>query len=675
VSQFPPPDAYERATPIFRPSHRAFHPISGIVDWERDGNALRLVLQTRNGPRIHGRVSFAAPEVARVQWALGSRPGSRTTEMLVCAAEELPVEVRESEDELVVSAGGTPLVLGKKPWRVSFGAYRTETNDGSFMQWIAEPSGIARADDRWVTYDTFALEPGEELYGLGERFHGPGLRGHRLSHWITEPQGTNTTDLVYKSVPLLISTRGYGLFYHHPEEITFDLGAGSTASASALVESSEIDVFLFTGTPKQILEQYTALTGRAPVPPEWSFGIWMSRCMYASRKELEEVIAEAKRNDCRIDVFNIDPLWLKSRNEWGVDACDFIPDEENFGSIRSLAEWLHEQDIRLCLWVNPHVMEQSPKYRADRLVEGGAVRDRVDPRRTFVDFTGGGRDWWTEEIRSLVADGVDCFKLDYGEVLPPHSRMADGRTGAQVHNVYPLLASIVAHEAGIPFAFTRAGTAGSQRFPMHWSGDSQSTWAGLAGSLRGGLAASWSGFAHWTTDIGGFYYVNLWDREGATAGLSMPDPELYIRWMQMGLLLSHSRFHGMLPREPWAYGETALDIHRAFVALRMALVPYLLDASREAAATGCPVMRPLAMEFPEDIGSRHVDTQYMLGRDLVVAPVLRAGGEVDLYVPPGRWRDHFTGEVVEGPAWRDSTVVPLERIPLLVRDGTDPFAR
>jgi alpha-D-xyloside xylohydrolase len=672
------PGAYERATPVFDRRRRAFHPILALagVRVSGGGTAVELDLATRDGLTLQGRITFAALDVVRVQWAYGGMPGAHASEMLVGEPPALPLTVDEQDDRVVIDAGGPPVVLERKPWRLTFGPYATENHDTSLTEWVAEPGGYAidTTTNQTLVYETFALGPNEELYGLGERFHGPALRGHRLSHWIDEPFGTNTADRVYKSVPLVLSSRGYGLYFNHPEEAVFDLGAGSNASATVLVHAGEMDHFILLGDPKQMLERYTALTGRPSVPPEWTFGVWLSRCMYASRAEVEEIVETARSHDLPVDVIGVDPLWLAHRPGADFDTCDFVWNEKDFGPLAEFVNWLHERDVRLCLWVNTHVRAGSEAWRPERLVDGGRARDPLFPERGWVDLTGAGADWWLEEMTRLVEAGVDGFKLDYSETLPSDARMADGRSGAEVHNLYPLLAAMVADRAGAPIHFTRAGTAGSQRYPLHWAGDSQSSWAGFRGALRGGLAAAWSGFAHWTSDIGGFYHRDLHNPEDETWGFRQADPELFIRWMQFGMLCSHTRFHGTQPREPWHFGEQAVEVARAFSAMRLRLRPYLLDCAEEAARTGCPVLRPVALEFPHDLGARHIDTEYLLGPGLLVCPVLQPGGSVDVYLPPGRWTDHFTGKSFDGPGWVRFDDVPLDRLPLFVRDGFSPFA-
>ena len=670
---------YERAKEIFDRQARLFHPLTRIVAFTAQPDAVEVVVAVEGGSTAHARITFPDPEVLRLQWAPVGAPTAHTSEMLDGPPPSLPLAVEEREDALVVHAGGTPVVLGRHRWQVTFGGYTTVTGDRTLLEPVNVPSGWAEQrfpPNRVSVYETFALRPDEELWGLGERFLGPRLRGRRLAHFIDEPGGANTTDRTYKSVPFVLSSRGYGLFVHHGEEAWFDLGATSNASAAVWVDSDELDLFVVLGTPKQMMTRYTALTGRAPEVPEWAFGIWLSKAMYASRDEVETELAQARTHGIPIDVVGLDPMWLRNRRPYRFDWCDFQWDDEHFGKLDEFTGWLHGQDIRLCLWVNPNLVEECEAWDPDLLVSKGRARESCFPVRGFVDFTGAGGDWWVEQMQRLRAAGVDAFKLDYGELVPVDGVFADGRTGRQLHNLYGLLASMTAARAGVPFHYTRSGTAGSQRYPTHWPGDAQSTWAGLAGTLRGGISAAWSGFAHWSTDIGGFHLRDDdYDPADPLRGLRRPEPELFVRWTQFGMLAPQGRYHGLAGREPWYFGEEAIAVARDFGLLRKRLLPYLVDCAREATRSGWPIMRPMAFEFSDDPSCRAADLQYLLGPDLLVAPIVEPGGNVTFYVPEGGWTDHFTGERLEGPRWVTWTGVPLDRIPLLVReDAPNPLA-
>lgn len=669
---------YERAKQIFDRQERLFHPLARILSWEADHDALHLVLGVEGDTTARARITFAEPEVARIQWSPVGPPTSHLSEMLDGGPPRLPVHVEEREDALVVDAGGTPVVLGKRPLQVSFGGYATEPDDRGLIEQVNIASGWSQErypPNGMGIYETFSLRPDEELWGLGERFLGPRLRGRRLAHFIDEPAGTNTTDRTYKSVPFVLSSRGYGLFLHHGEEAWFDLGATSNASGTMWVRSDELDLFVILGTPKEVMTRYTALTGRAPEVPEWAFGIWLSKAMYTSRDEVEAELEQAREHGIPIDLVGLDPMWLKNRRSYKFDWCDFVWADEAFGKLEDFTAWLHEQDIRLCLWVNPNLVEEADAWDDELLVGKGRARETCFPRRGFVDFTGAGGDWWVTEMRRLADAGVDAFKLDYGELVPIEATFADGRSGRQLHNMYGLLASMTAARAGIPFHYSRSGTAGSQRYPTHWPGDAQSTWYGMAGTIRGGLSAAWSGFAHWSTDIGGFHLRHQdYDPSDPFKGLRRPEPELFIRWTQFGMLAAQGRYHGLAGREPWYFGDDAIRVAREFGLLRKRLLPYLMACAREASANGWPIMRPLAFEYPDDPGAYAADLQYLLGADLLVAPICEPGGRVTFYVPEGAWVDHFTGERIEGPRWVRREAVPIDQLPLLVREGaTNPL--
>jgi len=248
-----------------------------------------------------------------------------------------------------------------------------------------------------------------------------------------------------------------------------------------------------------------------------------------------------------------------------------------------------------------------------------------------VDFSNpAAKVWWKGHLKALVDEGASVFKPDYGDRVAEEAVFANGTTGKAMHNRFMFLYTEAAFEAvketrGENIVWRRSGYIGSQRYPGTWAGDTQVTWQGMRGALRGGLSAGFGGEAFWSHDIGGFVGVK-------------PDPELYIRWAQFGLLSPFSRFHGTTPREPWEYGGEALDIVRHYAQLRYALMPYLLASAHESTITGLPMLRHLQMEFPAEPNVDTIDDQYMLGSDLLIAPVLTPGATSRyVYFPKGRW--------------------------------------
>jgi len=287
----------------------------------------------------------------------------------------------------------------------------------------------------------------------------------------------------------------------------------------------------------------------------------------------------------------------------------------------------------------------------------------------LVDFTSPAATlWYQDKLRALLRQGVDCFKTDFGERIPTDVVWDDGADPERMHNLYAHLYNQAVHDVlvaergeGEAVLFARSATVGGQTLPVHWGGDSTSSFASMAESLRGGLSLAWSGFAFWSHDIGGF--------EGT------PDPDVFKRWIAFGMLSSHSRFHGSESyRVPWMLDEdeaaptSGVSVTRRFAELKCRLAPYLLNAGREAHATGLPTMRPMAMAFPDDLACTYLDRQYMLGPDILVAPVLTASGDVDLWLPAGEWAALLTGERVTGGRWLREHH-ELDSLPVYVRPG------
>ena len=385
---------------------------------------------------------------------------------------------------------------------------------------------------------------------------------------------------------------------------------------------------------------YTDLTGKPQMPPRWALGVWMSRCAYLTRAQVEDVLARLRAEEIPCDVVHLDPHWMKTHYYFkiGVDACDFEWDTEDWPDHKRMLRQWHADGFDVCFWINPYIPEGTALYAEAKAngyllktAEGAVARlEHGEPVGT-VDFSNpAAKTWWKGYLKALVDEGASVFKPDYGDRVAEEAVFANGKTGKEMHNRFMFLYTEAAFEAvketrGENIVWRRSGYVGSQRYPGTWAGDTQVTWQGMRGALRGGLSAGFGGEAFWSHDIGGF----VGDK---------PDPELYVRWAQFGLLSPFSRFHGTTPREPWEYGDAALDIVRHYAQLRYALMPYLLAAAHESTLTGLPMLRHLYLEFPDEPNVDTIDDQYMLGPDLLVAPVLTAGATSRyVYFPKGRW--------------------------------------
>jgi len=547
------------------------------------------------------------------------------------------------------------------------------------------PLGYAQ-DERGAFRVTasFHLRPDEHIFGLGEKFTPLDKVGQQIITWTVDPFGS-TSERSHKNIPFMLSTRGYGLLLDTGARITWNLGTVSCQSYTIAVEAAALDAYVIYGpSPAEILERYTALTGRAPVPPRWTFGLWVSSCgTYRDQAAMETLVEGLKEHDLPADVVHVDPWWMTWRK-----YCDFEWNREAFPDVEGFIESLHARDLKLCLWEHPYISVESDLFavgkrhgyfvkrpdgevyvidyglslapRPDGIVRVATPETSWNARVAIVDLTNPDAYRWFQDLhRPVLRMGADVFKTDFGEDIPHDAVFHNGQTGTTMHNLYPLLYNrcvfeVTRQERGYGVVWSRAGTAGNQRYPVCWSGDPAADFDSLACTIRGGLSIGLSGVPFWSNDIGGFR--------------GMPSPHLYVRWAQFTLLCSHARMHGDSPREPWAFGSEALDIVRRYVRLRYRLFPYLYSLAHEAHRTGLPVIRAMPLAFPHDPNTYDKDLQFMLGPWLLVAPVYDASNGRTVYLPAGTWIDFWTGATYQGPAIIH-VHAPLDTLPLFVRSG------
>lgn len=529
-----------------------------------------------------------------------------------------------------------------------------------------------RAGDQHLVAQ-LALGVGENVYGLGERFTAFVKNGQSVDIWNAD--GGTSSEQAYKNIPFYLTNAGYGVFINHTGNVSLEVASESVERVQFSVAAQDLEYLVIYGpTPREILAKYTALTGRPPVLPEWSFGLWLSTSFVTDYDEatVASFIQGMRERDIPLSVFHFDCFWMREF-QW----CDFTWDARTFPDPAGMLRRLKADGLRISLWINPYIAQASPLF--DEASEAGFLLRRNDgPGGTagsvwqwdmwqagngIVDFTNpAARTWFQSKLRPLLDMGVDCFKTDFGERIPLDAVYFDGSDPEQMHNLYTqlynetvweLLREVKGDDA---IVFARSATVGGQTMPVHWGGDNTSSFESMAESLRGGLSLGLSGFGYWSHDIGGF--------EGS------PDPAVFKRWIAFGLLSSHSRLHGNESvRVPWAFDEEAVAITRRFAKLKAGLMPYLLAASHEAHDLGLPMMRAMLLEFPGDRTCWNLDQQYMLGADLLVAPVFSAGGEIEFYLPAGDWTSFWDGSVVAGGRWiREQH--GFESLPLYIRQGS-----
>lgn len=510
------------------------------------------------------------------------------------------------------------------------------------------------------------LGVGELVYGLGERFTAFTKNGQSVDMWNAD--GGTSSEQAYKNIPFYLTNRGYGVFVNNTGKVSFEVASEVVEKVQFSAQCQDLQYFVIYGpTPAEILQKYTALTGRAPQLPEWSFGLWLSTSFVTDydEKTVTAFIDEMEKREIPLDVFHFDCFWMREY-QW----CDFEWDPRTFPEPKAMLTRLKSRGLKISLWINPYIGQASPLFAEGK--QGGYFLKRSDGSvwqwdlwqagNAIVDFTNPqARDWFKSKLRPLLEMGVDCFKTDFGERIPTDVIYHNGADPMQMHNLYTQLYNETVWEilqevkGSDAIVFARSATVGGQKMPVHWGGDNSSSFESMAESLRGGLSLSLSGFGYWSHDIGGF--------EGN------PDPALFKRWLAFGLLSSHSRLHGNESvRVPWSIDEEAVEVTRTFTNLKKKLHPYLVETMREVSEKGLPMMRPMLLAFPEDPTSCFLDQQYMLGPDLLVAPVFNAEGDVTFYLPAGKWRNYFTDEIIEGGRWLTESH-GFNSLPLYARNG------
>jgi len=503
----------------------------------------------------------------------------------------------------------------------------------------------------------FTLSPAERIYGCGESFTQLNKVGQKVHLFVTDPQGPET-DGQYKPVPFFFSNRGYGIFMHTSAPVTCDFGQSYIGADRLFMADEKMDFFVFLGEPKDILDEYTNITGKSPMLPLWTFGTWMSRITYFSQEEGLDIAHQLRSHRIPCDVIHFDTGWFDV--DW---QCDYEFSKNRFKNPVKMLSQMEDMGFKTCLWQLPYFTPKNRYFK--ELIDGGmfvknaaggmpyedAVLDLSNPQTVK---------WYQEKIAGLLHQGVDVIKCDFGEAAPLNGFYHSGKGGLYEHNLYPLrynkaLWEVINRENnGEGVIWARSAWAGSQRYPLHWGGDAATTNTGMLGDLRGGLSFGLSGFSFWSHDMGGF--------------VTASPEDIYRRWLPFGFLSSHTRAHGAPPTEPWLISESFTDAFRECAEMKYRLMPYVYAQAKHCTEKGLPMVRALFVEFPKDPGAWLVEDEYMFGSQILVAPLLESGNSRMCYLPKGKWIDYQTGRIYEG-GYQDIEAGHIPAI-ILVRDGS-----
>jgi alpha-D-xyloside xylohydrolase len=616
-------------------------------------------------PQLPFSLTFVSPRTIRLRISTHAPQIADSPSLMLVGppARDNSWRVTQDDKSVTYTSAYGRVVLVKNPWHVEFydntGRLLTRTQNINDPHTYATPipfSFIRRASDlsRSIAA-TFSLAHDEKIFGCGESFTRLDKRGQKVVAYTRDAMGVQN-ELMYKPIPFFMSSNGYGMFVHTSTPVTFDFGKTYDAHNVIYNGDENLDLFIFLGSPKEILSEYTALTGRSPVPPLWSFGLWMSRITYKAEDEVRDVAAKLRQYRIPTDVIHLDTGWFET--DW---RSNYKFSTSRFRDPARMIADLKQQGFHISLWQYTYFTPKNEIYK-EAVDKGYIVRNQSGQmpfEDAVLDFSNPATvKWYQGLLANLLKMGVSVIKADFGEGAPANGLYASGRTGFYEHNLYPLrynqaVAEITKQVTGDTIIWGRSAWAGSQRYPLHWGGDAENTNSAMAAELRGGLSFGLSGFTYWSHDAGGFVD---------------PSPrDLYGRWLAMGALTSHTRTHGAPPKEPWGYDDAFVDQFRRTIELKYALMPYIYAQAVDSSAKGYPMLRTLFFEYPDDPTSWTIDDQYMFGSDLLVAPLVEAGNSRRVYLPPGAWIDYQSGKAYRGAQWQQLSAGAIPII-LLVKD-------
>ena len=659
----------------------------GLVNWKRGHLMPRQAFNTNgaqprkmrmldfpftayeNDPNLKFKIDFVTPRTVRIRMLTTPVEPKVSTSIMLAKepGKDESWKVTETENTIVYAGNYGTVQINKNPWRVVLkdktGRILSQTvtlRDADSTQVKYTPfSFIKRGSDNARRINpVFTLTADEMIFGCGESATGLNKVGQKVNLFVTDPQGPET-DQMYKPIPFFMSNRGYGMFMHTSAPVTCDFGATYIGLNKMFMGDENLDLFVFFGEPKDILDEYTDLVGKPGMPPLWSFGTWMSRITYFSEKEGYDVAANIRKNKYPCDVIHFDTGWFDV--DW---QCDYKFSENRFQNPQQMLKDLKSQGFHVCLWQLPYFTPKN-RYFPELIEKNMYVKNgngELPYEDVVLDFSNPETvNWYQNKLAGLLNIGVSAIKVDFGEAAPLNGIYASGKSGWYEHNLYPVRYDMAVseitkklHNENIMWA--RAAWAGSQRYPLHWGGDAATTNTGMLGTLRAGLSFGLSGFSFWSHDMGGFVK-------------STPE-DLYCRWLPFGFLTSHTRAHGAPPTEPWLYDSKCVqDVFRKSAEMKYRLMPYVYAQAKECTEKGLPMLRALFVEFPDDPGAWRVDDEYLFGSQILVAPLLESGitGR-SVYLPEEKWIDYQTEKVYEG-GWHKIEAGSLPII-MLVRDGS-----
>jgi alpha-glucosidase (family GH31 glycosyl hydrolase) len=602
------------------------------------------------------RLEMLDTHVARVRMTTHTRDFSTNASFTVVRQwPRPPIGVADGAALLVTNAG-LRVTVHTAPFRLAFAK-----PDGTVL--LAETNTLE-----------FGVAADEQFYGLGLVLGQPlSYRGRQraLYNARTSFHSGSMTDM---AVPLVVSSRGYGVFVDNTYRQEWDFAD----TWSVQLTGGALDYYFIAGNPAEVLDRYTQMTGRAPLPPRWALGYSQSKFGYRNWGEVHAARDAFRTNDLPCDALVLDCYWFGPADHLGKLTWD----TGNFPAPASNITALAAAGFKVMVIHEPYLNTNNAtaNYTAARalgylvgkdagMTQPSIVQNGLFGALAYFDFLNPvARGWFFEKLRPTINAGVAAHWTDLGEPEQddPNDFLVGGRRESEIHNVYNLLwhrALAEGYATNFPnerlFMLSRSGFAGDQRFgAAHWTNDTGADWPTLAAHLNALANYGLSGTSYFSSDVGGF--------------TGMPSEELYVRWFQFGAFCPVFRAHGVdsKPTAPYEFSAAVRDHCRNMLRLRYRLLPYIYTVARQTFETGLPMCRALPLAFPGDPLIVNNGTQYMFGPNLMVAPMTSEGlTSRSVYLPAGQWIDHWRGQTLTGPV-TTNWPVPLSQIPLFWRDNS-----
>ncbi|WP_130859005.1 glycoside hydrolase family 31 protein [Gracilibacillus phocaeensis] len=654
------------------------------VEYKRIGSLLAYSVNNQNqveltGENGHVTIIFYQEKIVRMIMNPKQKPITKTSMAVIRQPEKVELFVDNRENDLVITSANITITICKTSMQL-----RVADQNGSTIMEDDAQYGMAFNKNKEII-SLKKMTDDDHFYGFGEKTSFLDKRGERMTMWNTDVFAPHNPeiDALYQSIPYFMVIRNgsaHGMLLDNTSKTIFDMKSSNT-TYSIKAEVGQLDYYLFCGpTPKAVIEQYTSITGKMPLPPKWSLGYHQSRYSYKSEQEVRNLVENFKTKNIPLDAIYLDIHYMDGYRVFTFDE-DCFPNPEKF------IKELKSQGVHVVPIVDPGVKEDPEYYmyqdgmRGDRFckyIDGTIYHGDVWPGSSaFPDFTREEvRKWWGKSHQFYTDLGIEGIWNDMNEpavfnetktmdTKVCHDYDGTPRVHREVHNEYALLMEKSTYEGmkenlenQRPFLLTRAGYAGIQRYAAVWTGDNRSFWEHLQMAIPMCLNLGISGVPFCGPDVGGFAH----DSNG----------ELLVRWTQFGIFTPYFRNHSELNsihQEPWSFGETYEHIIKQYIEQRYIWLPYLYTLFQQASATGLPVMRPLVLEYPNDENTFNLSDQFMIGSDLIIAPVLHPGARHRVvYLPKGEWFNYWTDERLAGEK-HHLIHAPIDILPIFVKEG------